>query len=431
MREDDRQHNHEHKIVPKEIVLDPYVSLEIDPSLPIRQEDDYSVVAEISTSRISMHEREADTFKIIDLASAPGDEDGNKWFQGQLIHSSIRFLLTDSDLTKVDTQQNKGIVAIHEDEVVDIGRADEMAASRFDLSEFVSREHFVIRLLGDSRLFMVDLGSSNGTRVMVGAELDEALPWFGGDNPDVVESAQGGPVASAEKQHQDVEVGEVIVGDKNPCEDTILNDQENNIYGVFDGAGGHANGDKASQAASRAAHEHMIHTAEGIKPKEIVLDVIESLEVANAAVIKEAGGGVNNGGGVTTGTIVKMGTHKGQRFAVWASVGDSPIMVFNRESGTLTRISEDEVLSPERPNVITNALGDERMSVRQSGRIKLQAGDEIIICSDGITGDFPQDVLDDNEIIRAMQSSTDPQETARALVRLSRKKDDKAVLVLK
>jgi serine/threonine protein phosphatase PrpC len=71
------------------------------------------------------------------------------------------------------------------------------------------------------------------------------------------------------------------------------------------------------------------------------------------------------------------------------------------------------------------------MSVRQSGRIKLQAGDEIIICSDGITGDFPQDVLDDNEIIRAMQSSTDPQETARALVRISRKKDDKAVLVLK
>lgn len=408
--------DHEHAItIPEEITLQPYQPVALDPSLPLREEHGYSVIADIVTNRTSMDEPRADSFAVVDLESAPGDEHGNKWFQGEKIHSSVRFLLVDADLNKVDMQRNRGFKGIREGETVYLGRADETAVSRFNPSEYVSRNHFSISLSEDGELSIQDNGSSNGTRIRVASLAQESSNENGVDRSD----------NHGEKRNQLVEVGEVILGNKNPCEDTLLTDEQHNVYGVFDGAGGHAEGDRASKTAARVTREQLSRLTEDSRPEEILHAIEDALIEANKSVKK----GTN--GGVTTGTVVKIKEENGQKFAIWASVGDSPIMIFNRNTATLTRVSKDEILSPSRANVITNALGSQTMNVRQSGIISLQQGDEILMCSDGITGDFAPDILEDREIIAAMQSATNPHDIARALLGISRKIDDKAVLVLK
>ena len=312
-------------------------------------------------------------------------------------------------------QRAQGFKGIRENETVTIGRDDEVAVSRFKLSEFVSRDHFSVTLLENGELEIQDNNSSNGTRIRFGTQNHEGIDDITHDkNPQ-----------SSEKLHSIVEVGEVLEGKKNPCEDTILNEPGSNLYGIFDGVGGHGSGDVASRLASEKSTEYMTSLASDSSADEVRKGLTEALKAASITVNREASGGL------TTGTIAKIGEDNGQKYIAWASVGDSPIMIFNRDSGSLTRISVDEVLSPDQANVITNAIGNQYMDVLQNGVIQMQQGDEIIICSDGITGDFPPDILTDSEIIKAMQSSDNPQEAARALLRVSRKSDDKAVLVLK
>ena len=425
MSEDESLNNNEQfSIIPIEEDLTPHEPVLINPDFPLREGDDFNVLAEIQMSRSykddprsRSHHSNSDTdeFIIVDLESAPGDEHGNKWFQGSLVHSSTRYLLVDADLDKVDMQRAQGFKGIRENETVTIGRDDEVAVSRFKLSEFVSRDHFSVTLLENGELEIQDNNSSNGTRIRFGTQNHEGIDDITHDkNPQ-----------SSENLHSIVEVGEVLEGKKNPCEDTILNEPGSNLYGIFDGVGGHGSGDVASRLASEKSTEYMTSLASDSSPDEVRKGLTEALKAASTTVSREASGGL------TTGTIAKIGEDNGQKYIAWASVGDSPIMIFNRDSGSLTRISVDEVLSPDQANVITNAIGNQYMDVLQNGVIQMQQGDEIIICSDGITGDFPPDILTDSEIIKAMQSSDNPQEAARALLRVSRKSDDKAVLVLK
>jgi serine/threonine protein phosphatase PrpC len=147
-----------------------------------------------------------------------------------------------------------------------------------------------------------------------------------------------------------------------------------------------------------------------------------------------AGIAVNNEakGGITTGTIVKLvESPDGKNYAVWASIGDSPLMVFNRRTSSLIRISTDEILSPEKPNVITNAIGHKLMEIRQIGHFELHDGDELVLCSDGITGDRHPDILLDSEISSALANAANTQQAAESLIADSRKRDDKAVLVIR
>lgn len=415
MSEDQPLASHEHSsYIPVEKELRPHEPILLDPDFPLREEDGFNVLTDIHTNRTSMDDPRADSYMIVDLASAPGDEHGNRWFQGSLVHGSTRYLLVDANLQKIDMERARGFKGVRTGETVTIGRADETAVRRFNPSEYVSRNHFSVTLLENGQLQIQDNGSSNGTRIRFGAPNYE----------DIDDTTHEKNPRNAEKQHSIVEVGEVIEGKKNPCEDTILHDSVHNVYGIFDGAGGHGNGDKASQLASEKSSEYMSQIAADSTAEEMQKGLIEGLKIANTTVMQEASGGI------TTGTIAKIGEENGQKYVAWASVGDSPIMVFNRVSGSLTRVSRDEILSPERANVITNAIGTNNMDVFQSGVIQMQPGDEIIICSDGITGDYPPDILSDQEIIQAMQSSNNPHEAARALLQVSRKSDDKAVLVL-
>ena len=415
MSEDQPLASHEHSsYIPVEEQLRPHEPILLNPDFPLREEDGFNVLTDIHTNRTSMDDPRADSFMIVDLAAAPGDMHGNKWFQGSLIHGSTRYLLVDANLHNIDMERDKGYKGVRTGKTVTIGSADETAVSRFNPSEYVDSNHFSVTLLENGQLQIQDNGSSHGTRIRFGAPNYE----------DIDDTTHEKNPRNVEKQHIIVEVGEVIEGKKNPCEDTILHDAAHNVYGIFDGAGGHGNGDKASQLASEKSSEYMSQIAADSTAEEMQKGLIEGLKIANTTVMQEASGGI------TTGTIAKIGEENGQKYVAWASVGDSPIMVFNRVSGYLTRVSRDEILSPERANEITNAIGTNYMDVFQSGVIQMQPGDEIIICSDGITGDYPPDILSDQEIIQAMQSSNNPHEAARALLQVSRKSDDKAVLVL-
>ena len=166
MSEDESLNNNEQfSIIPIEEDLTPHEPVLINPDFPLREGDDFNVLAEIQMSRSykddprsrSHHSNtDTDEFIIVDLESAPGDEHGNKWFQGSLVHSSTRYLLVDADLDKVDMQRAQGFKGIRENETVTIGRDDEVAVSRFKLSEFVSRDHFSVTLLENGELEIQD-----------------------------------------------------------------------------------------------------------------------------------------------------------------------------------------------------------------------------------------------------------------------------------
>jgi serine/threonine protein phosphatase PrpC len=81
-------------------------------------------------------------------------------------------------------------------------------------------------------------------------------------------------------------------------------------------------------------------------------------------------------------------------------------------------------------NVIGVAPSPPYLSLtEQLGALALSPGDKLVLVTDGITGDFPPDILDPTEISSAL-ASADPQAAAEALIRIARKHDDRTALVI-
>ena len=283
------------------------------------------------------------------------------------------------------------------------------------MNPYVSRKHLTLEVT-ETGLRYTD-HSSNGTHVIGNISTDETTPY----QQDVSSSnrelqAQISVRQGAAEQRRE---------GKEKSEDYLLRNEQLGLFGVFDGVGGRAHGDLASQTASEVIEQELSNRLVSNEDPLAVKDkIISALSIASESVRNHAQGGL------TTATVVKLINYNDKKYAVWASIGDSPLMLFNRTHSTLQRISKDEILSPEQANVITNAVGEPSMQVNQTGFFEVSQGDELLICSDGITGDFDPDILSDQEIINAFNRSSDPQMIADGLIEISRKKDDKAVVVL-
>lgn len=218
---------------------------------------------------------------------------------------------------------------------------------------------------------------------------------------------------------------------KRKGEDTILSRQSEQLFGVFDGVGGRAHGAEASNLAAYIVTSHVEQALSELRakshreltPNEIEGVLTDSFLDANKAVLDGAGEGA------TTGVVAKLHDYQGKKYVIWASVGDSRMYTYNRNRNHLRQITEDET-DLNNPSVITNALGSWTIRLNQHGSFELSDGDMLMLCSDGITGDRGSDVLSDNEIATSLRSANNPQEAADNLLTVSRKNDDKSVIVL-
>ncbi|MEY8459830.1 Stp1/IreP family PP2C-type Ser/Thr phosphatase [Eggerthellaceae bacterium 24-137] len=186
------------------------------------------------------------------------------------------------------------------------------------------------------------------------------------------------------------------------------------LYVVCDGMGGHAAGEVASEIAvdviAQRAPEHADAAALG-----------QAVEEANLAVIKAAREGVGRAGMGCTCTAAILEKER----LVIAQVGDSRAYLLHQ--GKLQQLTRDHSLvadlieagqiteaearvHPQR-SVITRALGSDPRTQPDLFEINVEAGDRLLLCSDGLST-----MLEDDQIEKVLKSATDPQRCAAQLV---------------
>lgn len=216
-------------------------------------------------------------------------------------------------------------------------------------------------------------------------------------------------------------------------EDSYCSRPDLGLFIVADGMGGHVAGEVASRIAVDAIEAFIGETASDDsqitwpQPVDPALGVDGSrlksaFHLANRRLADEVAAAVDLRGMATTASTVLL---KDDRKAMLAHVGDSRIYLFR--DNELERMTDDHswveeqmragLLSPiearQHPwrNVVTRALSggeDPEVDVKE---VRLQPGDRLLLCSDGLSSVVPDDRIE--EILRAQPV---PTEACQALV---------------
>jgi serine/threonine protein phosphatase PrpC len=209
-------------------------------------------------------------------------------------------------------------------------------------------------------------------------------------------------------------------------EDAVYINQQNQVFGVFDGAGG-AGGNPS--AASRVAAETV---GESLSRTDMAVDTIATAEVdlKMAFQIGREAVDIRGEGGATVATAAKVYCIDGKAFLGVAHAGDTRAFLYNKESQYYRDLTPDQ----SRGNVIFNSL-DSRNHFEPDHFLvtPLQSGDRLMLCSDGITGDYPAQFFSNEEYLDAFGQPT-ADAAAEKFMQTSlgeqKKRDDKSVLVI-
>lgn len=154
----------------------------------------------------------------------------------------------------------------------------------------------------------------------------------------------------AKKEESFDETGHEKVKEE-PCEDKILVDHTNRLYGVFDGIGGHDNGEMAAQVAVDITEMEVANaktetketarialTDALLKAHQIITDDnLENRRRINDATSKAYEGYGEMG---TTATVLKLVEEEGRMYAVIASIGDSRAHLLRNGEMTIQTIDD-------------------------------------------------------------------------------------------
>ena len=201
------------------------------------------------------------------------------------------------------------------------------------------------------------------------------------------------------------------------CEDSYFCRPETQLYGVFDGAGGMAGGRLASQITANVLREY----SDKYEMKSCSA-LAAALEDANRRVANDPNAGAS------TAAVAAVYNRNGRMLLSYASVGDSRIYVVDA-AGKARLITEDEGIG----RIITNAIGhikdNGEPTATQFGEIDLHEGDRVVICSDGITGDYGDDLMSETELGNIVRDSHGAMDATKNLLSAARKKDDRTAIV--
>lgn len=189
-----------------------------------------------------------------------------------------------------------------------------------------------------------------------------------------------------------------------------------NLLILADGMGGHNAGDYAS----RYTVETIVDSVRSSQEHAPIPIIRRAIQCANQAVLAKAQTDVDLEG---MGTTVVVATVQGNELCV-ANVGDSRLYL---AGDSLEQITKDHSyvqemvrrgeISPEAArvhpdrNIITRAIGGGKGIAIDFFEVELMAGDQILMCSDGLT-----DMLEDWEIFEIINRGQDLPTTLRELV---------------
>ena len=179
---------------------------------------------------------------------------------------------------------------------------------------------------------------------------------------------------------------------------------------VCDGMGGANAGNVASENAVRHISEYIIRSyRDSMDITELEKTVRNAVASANIELFDMSASEQALSGMGTTAVITLIKNDE----AVIANVGDSRIYLVNEEIKQLTRdhsvvqsLIESGKITPEdakfhpRKNVITRAIGAEGTVTADSTVIKLNSGDALLLCTDGLSN-----YLDDNDILSVFKNT--------------------------
>ena len=206
-----------------------------------------------------------------------------------------------------------------------------------------------------------------------------------------------------------------------------------NLFIVADGMGGHNAGDFASKYTVEIIVEEIGFSKE-TSPVAVLEKAIKS---ANKHIREKS---LENEEFNGMGTTLVAATIQNDTLCV-ANVGDSRLYVINKEMRQITRdhslveemirrggLAREQARSHPDKNIITRAIGAEDDLEIDFFQVKLEEGDFIFMCSDGLTN-----MIEDEDIRMLLQGQRDIVEKAEVLVNTANNnggKDNIAVIVI-
>ena len=188
------------------------------------------------------------------------------------------------------------------------------------------------------------------------------------------------------------------------CEEEAVGDFSN-LFIVADGMGGHNGGDFASRFCIENVRDYIADN----KGNSIISTIRSAIKTANERIRERAGKDERLTG---CGTTIVLATIKDDILYI-ANVGDSRLYVLQNDS--LSQITEDHSLVEEmiksgiikkeearfnpHKNKVTRALGAEPDIEVDFFEVKLEKGDRVLLCSDGVSNMMDEETLE--EIIGA------------------------------
>ena len=210
--------------------------------------------------------------------------------------------------------------------------------------------------------------------------------------------------------------------------------EEDRLFMVADGMGGHASGDVASKLSTEVIGEFYRHSRSPVTTWPYRYDenrsfaenrMIAAIRLANERIFDASQHNRNQRG---MGTTIVLFHFNGDDAYV-AHVGDSRCYRFRDEHvELLTRdhslledwkdarpdLTDDEIRDFPHKNVITRALGMRETVDVDVFRTKLEHGDRILLCSDGLSG-----MLSDEELRDVVTGVEDPEEAVAEIIERS------------
>ena len=144
--------------------------------------------------------------------------------------------------------------------------------------------------------------------------------------------------------------------------------------GVFDGMGGHKKGEVASNIASSVMNEKFD-------------DLVTYVQEANKQIYDYQDNNADSEGMGTTMTAVKIDSNGVLHVA---HVGDSRCYVLSKRQ--LIKLTEDENV-PGYQNVLLQALGTKKKLDIQKKDLKLNKGDVVLLCTDGLYNEIGEEYM--------------------------------------
>ena len=189
-----------------------------------------------------------------------------------------------------------------------------------------------------------------------------------------------------------------------------------NLFVVADGMGGHNAGDYASSHAVTSMVEEIRQDAD-FNPVKVIRHAIECV---NTEILTQAQQDEKLRG---MGTTIVAATIVGH-YAYVANVGDSRLYVIGEKIQQITRdhsLVQEMVrmgeLDPEqarkhpKKNIITRALGAEKTVDIDFFDLKLEPGDVVLMCSDGLSN-----MVEDEDMFNIVKGSRDVVEAVQMLI---------------